>query len=124
MNILLPIDGSELALHEVRYALRLVAEGLQARFLLVNVQEPATLYEMVTAPDPVMAARNASTRKTRFHGSIRIPLVCFSVRVNSPNHKLARCCGGMVRSVRSIENWDIFTTSCSQPFPTRCPNGC
>lgn len=54
MNILLPIDGSELALHEVRYALRLVAEGLQARFLLVNVQEPATLYEMVTAPDPVM----------------------------------------------------------------------
>ncbi len=54
MNILLPIDGSELALHEVRYALRLVAEGLQARFLLVNVQEPASLYEIVTAPDPVV----------------------------------------------------------------------
>ncbi len=54
MKILLPIDGSELALHEVRYALRLVAEGLQASFLLVNVQEPATLYEMVTAPDPVV----------------------------------------------------------------------
>ncbi len=52
MKIILPIDGSELALHEVRFALRLVAEGLQASFLLVNVQEPATLYEMVTAPDP------------------------------------------------------------------------
>ena len=54
MKILLPIDGSELALHEVRYALRMVAEGLQASFLLVNVQEPATLYEMVTAPDPAV----------------------------------------------------------------------
>jgi len=52
MKILLPIDGSELALHEVRFALQLVAQGLQASFLLVNVQEPATLYEMVTAPDP------------------------------------------------------------------------
>ncbi len=52
MKILLPIDGSELALHEVRFALQLVGEGLQASFLLVNVQEPATLYEMVTAPDP------------------------------------------------------------------------
>ena len=49
MKILLPIDGTELALHEVRYALRLVTQGLQARFLLVNVQEPASLYEMVTA---------------------------------------------------------------------------
>ena len=54
MKILLPIDGSELALHEVRFALQLVAQGLQASFLLVNVQEPATLYEMVTAPDPVV----------------------------------------------------------------------
>jgi nucleotide-binding universal stress UspA family protein len=54
MKILLPIDGSELSLHEVRFALRLVAQGLQASFLLVNVQEPASLYEMVTAPDPVV----------------------------------------------------------------------
>ena len=54
MNILLPIDGSELSLHEVRFALRLVAEGLRARFLLVNVQEPASLYELVRAPDPVV----------------------------------------------------------------------
>ena len=52
MKIILPIDGSELSLHEVRFALQLVGEGLRASFLLVNVQEPATLYEMVTAPDP------------------------------------------------------------------------
>jgi nucleotide-binding universal stress UspA family protein len=56
MKILLPIDGSELSLHEVRFALRLVREGLQASFLLVNVQEPASLYEMVRAPDPAVLA--------------------------------------------------------------------
>ena len=54
MKVLLPIDGSELSLHEVRFALRLVSEGLQASFLLANVQEPASLYEIVTAPDPVV----------------------------------------------------------------------
>ena len=56
MKILLPIDGSELSLHEARFALRLVKEGLQASFLLVNVQEPASLYEMVQAPDPAILA--------------------------------------------------------------------
>ena len=56
MKILLPIDGSELSLHEVRFALRLVSEGLQASFLLVNVQEPASLYEIVKAPDPEVLA--------------------------------------------------------------------
>ena len=54
MKILLPIDGTELSLHEVRFALRLVGEGLRASFLLANVQEPASLYELVTAPDPAM----------------------------------------------------------------------
>lgn len=54
MKVLLPIDGSELALHEVRYALRLVADGLKADFLLVNVQAPASLYEMVTAASPAV----------------------------------------------------------------------
>lgn len=54
MKILLPVDGSELSLHEVRFALELVRQGLQASFVLVNVQEPASLYEIVTAPDPVV----------------------------------------------------------------------
>ena len=56
MKILLPVDGSELSLHEVRFALRLVGEGLRASFLLVNVQEPASLYEMVQAPDLAILA--------------------------------------------------------------------
>ena len=51
MKILLPVDGTELSLHETRFALRLVREGLRASFVLANVQEPASFYEMVTAQD-------------------------------------------------------------------------
>lgn len=52
MKILLPVDGTALSLHETRFALRLVQQGLRASFLLVNVQEPASFYEMVTAENP------------------------------------------------------------------------
>ncbi|MCB2039123.1 MAG: universal stress protein, partial [Ottowia sp.] len=52
MKILLPVDGSEAALHAVRHALALVREGLGASFVLVNVQSPANLYEAMTAHDP------------------------------------------------------------------------
>ena len=52
MKILLPVDGSELSLHETRFALQLMRAGLQARVLLVNVQAPASFYEMVTADSP------------------------------------------------------------------------
>lgn len=51
MKILLPIDGSEAALDAVRFALRLAREGLTLHCVLGNVQEPATLYEMVVAHD-------------------------------------------------------------------------
>ena len=51
MKILLPVDGSEHSLNAVRYAIRLVQEGLNASFVLTNVQEPTYLYEMVLAPD-------------------------------------------------------------------------
>ena len=52
MKILLPVDGTELSLHETRFALQLMREGLKASVLLVNVQEPASFYEMVTADSP------------------------------------------------------------------------
>jgi nucleotide-binding universal stress UspA family protein len=52
LKILLPVDGSELALDAVRYGLRLVEQGLKAEFVLANVQEPASLYEMLTVRDP------------------------------------------------------------------------
>jgi len=51
MKILVPVDGSELALDAVHHALRLRQEGLNAAFLLATVQEPVFLYEMVLAPD-------------------------------------------------------------------------
>jgi nucleotide-binding universal stress UspA family protein len=49
MKVLLPIDGSEPALEAVHHAVRLVQGGLQASFVLGNVQEPASLYEVVVA---------------------------------------------------------------------------
>ncbi|MEP7099092.1 MAG: universal stress protein [Burkholderiales bacterium] len=49
MKILLPVDGSENALEAVRHALRLASDGLRASYVLANVQEPASLYEVVVA---------------------------------------------------------------------------
>ena len=52
MKILLPVDGSEVCLKAVRFAIELIRQGLQADVVLANVQEPVSLYEMVMAPDP------------------------------------------------------------------------
>lgn len=51
MKILLPVDGSEGALEAVHHALRFIHGGLRASFVLANVQEPASLYEVVVAHD-------------------------------------------------------------------------
>ena len=51
MKILLPVDGSEVSLKAVRLAISLLQKGLSGNLVLANVQEPATLYEMVVAPD-------------------------------------------------------------------------
>lgn len=50
-RILLPIDGSPDALDAVRHALALRADGLAITAVLLNVQEPPHLYEVVLAPD-------------------------------------------------------------------------
>jgi nucleotide-binding universal stress UspA family protein len=52
LKILIAVDGSELALDAVRHALQLREQGLAAGFVLANVQEPASLYEMLTVRDP------------------------------------------------------------------------
>lgn len=52
MKILIAVDGSPLSLGAVDYALGLVRQGLRAEFLLANVQESASLYEIVVAHDP------------------------------------------------------------------------
>lgn len=52
MKILLPVDGTNVSLHAVHHALRLRREGLASTFVLANVQEPPSLYEVVVAHDP------------------------------------------------------------------------
>lgn len=52
LKILIPVNGSELSLDAVRHALGLRRQGLDAEFVLANVQEPASLYEMLTMRDP------------------------------------------------------------------------
>ena len=66
MKILLPVDGSDLSLEAVRFAIRMAQDGLNTSVVLANVQEPATLYELVVAHDPavieqVSAAAGAHT---------------------------------------------------------------
>jgi nucleotide-binding universal stress UspA family protein len=51
MNILLPVDGSAASLEAVHHAIRLVRDGLKASFVLANVQEPSSLYEMMVVHD-------------------------------------------------------------------------
>ena len=66
MKILLPVDGSSVSLEAVRFAIRMAQAGLDTSVVLANVQEPATLYELVVAHDPqvieeVSAAAGAHT---------------------------------------------------------------
>lgn len=51
MKILLPVDGSPLSLEAVHHAIRLVRDGLKADFVLANVQERSSLYELVVVHD-------------------------------------------------------------------------
>ena len=51
VKILIPLDGSALALDAVHHALQLRRDGLQASFVLATVQEPASVYEMLLVPD-------------------------------------------------------------------------
>ena len=68
MKLVLPVDGSDVSLEAVRVAIRLAKDGLNTSVVLANVQEAATLYELVVAHDPavieqVSAAAGAHTLK-------------------------------------------------------------
>lgn len=52
MKVLVWVDGSAAATAALRHVLALRDAGLQLSVVLVNVQPPATLYEVVTAHDP------------------------------------------------------------------------
>jgi len=51
MKILVPVDGSTESLDAVRHALDLIRDGLRASLVLANVQEPASLYELLRVHD-------------------------------------------------------------------------
>lgn len=51
MKLLIPVDGSELSLDAVRFAVRVLLAGLRGEVVLANVQEPASLYELIVAHD-------------------------------------------------------------------------
>lgn len=51
MKILLPVDGSEHSLDAVRHVIRMAQGGQRVNAVLVNVQEPTFLYEVVLAPN-------------------------------------------------------------------------
>ena len=62
IRTLLPIDGSPQALDAVHQALQLRRQGLDFTAVLLNVQEPPHLYELVLAPDAdvIDGARHAA----------------------------------------------------------------
>jgi len=51
MKILLPVDGSPLSMEAVHHVIRLARDGLRASIVLVNVQEPSSLYEVMVLHD-------------------------------------------------------------------------
>lgn len=94
MKILLPLDGSDVSLQAVRQVIGLVAEGLQATVVLANVQEPAQLYEMVLAADPLLierASAQAGAQALKAGEALlreaRIPFEC-EVATGDPAHTL------------------------------------
>jgi nucleotide-binding universal stress UspA family protein len=51
VKILVAVDGSAASLAAVEHTLHLSREGLPVQLVLANVQEPASLYELVVAHD-------------------------------------------------------------------------
>lgn len=52
MKILLAVDGSDMSLEAVRFAIRMALAGLHCEVVLANVQEAANLYEIIVAHNP------------------------------------------------------------------------
>ena len=71
MKILIPLDGSALALEAVRMVIRLVGDGLRAEGVLANVQPPSTLYEVMVAHDvDVLRQVNSEAGATALQGGV------------------------------------------------------
>lgn len=56
-KILLPLDGTTLSLQQARFAIQLGLNGLEAHYVVTNIQEPASFYEVLRIHDPSALAR-------------------------------------------------------------------
>ncbi|MDP9045554.1 MAG: universal stress protein [Pseudomonadota bacterium] len=117
MNILLPVDGSAGALVAVRHVLGLARAGLPVRALLVNVQEPASLYEMVTAHDAgviaEVSARAAAHSLAPAEDMLRLGGIEFDTRIahGSPGQVLVELaaelpCDAVVMGARGQDEFE------------------
>lgn len=73
MNILVAVDGSDLAFQAACHALQRQRDGLNPMFLRATVQEPTRAFEMMVAPDADVldrvtgAAEARALRRTEAH---------------------------------------------------------
>ena len=74
MKILLPFDGSAVALEAVRFVIRMAADGLDTSVVLANVQEPASLYELMAAHDPEVIEQVSTAAGTNTLQAARVLL--------------------------------------------------
>ena len=72
MKILLPVDGSDDALEAVRHAIRLVEAGLEAAFVLTNVQAPAYLFEVLLADSDAVGRATGATAASAMESSLAL----------------------------------------------------
>ena len=71
MKILVPVDGSSASLDAVQHALELLRQGLNASLVLANVQEPASLWELLRVHDAEAIEAISRTGLTPVRSSIR-----------------------------------------------------
>ncbi len=98
MRVLLPVDGSELSMEAVHLALRMYQDGMRIELVLANVQEPATLYELLVMHDPeavdqisAQAGLDALAPARVLLDSAGLPYEC-EVAKGDPAHTLVDIC--------------------------------
>ena len=131
-KILIPIDGSDFALDAVHHVLRLREQGLQASVVLVNVQEPTHLYEVLLArgADVEDASRAAGEHALQAaEALLREAGVDHELEVvaGEPAHALIDCaenygCDAIVMGMHGAGGWkDALLGSVSQTVVREAP---
>lgn len=133
LKLLVAIDGSELSLDGVRHVLGLIRRGLQAEVVLANVQESATLYELVVAHDPQVLHEISQSAGTHQLASAVALLQAANVahvavvESGDPAHMLMDlveryACDGVVLGARGHGNvHGVLVGSVSQHMVHNCP---